>query len=651
MTSPAPRPVSGGRPPLHRAAGLLFAGLVLALAALIGSAPPASAHATLLFTSPAADATVADSPDSLVLVFDQPVGLNGSTVRLGPTAELGTPALSRGDRTLTIPVRSSLGEGVHTVDWQVTARDGDIMTGSYRFAVGPRTVALGSGQTTAAKDATPTAALRWLLFTALALMLGELAASRLAARVPDAPARRPRPWMLPASLTGCAAALALAALQVGGGSLASVLDTRPGVLSVVEIAGFALAGAAVLVRRRAWALVPLAAVLVAEALRAHPQAEQAVAGPVLTFVHLTAATLWAGTLVQVLRTMAVWRGERTAARALLLTYARLAAWLFAAVVATGLISALLLVPLEDLATTAYGRVLLGKLALVATAATLALAARRRLRHSNRNPRRPARAETGVLAVVLALSATLTVLSVPADADRPLPFAPPADGPTVPVGTRAGEIGISARASAGQLVLDLATPRTGDSAGQSYALTATLADPRGATRPLKLRGCGTGCFYAPVSWRDGTSRLTLTAAAGPWQGGHAGLTVTWPPRPDAGLLREAVAAMKAVPRFTLHELVTSNTARDLGNLKELPLTGADFLASEPYGSGTASVTTRLPDDNGNRRIALAFPAEHTQLELTLDDDGRILHETIAAPYHLVTRTFVYPEPDEETSHDH
>ncbi|MEU0684438.1 copper resistance CopC/CopD family protein [Streptomyces albogriseolus] len=651
MTSPALHPVPGARPPLHRAAGALFACLVLALAGLLGTAPPASAHATLLFTSPAADATVADAPASLVLVFDQPVNLSGSTVRLGPTAELGKPALSRGDRTLTVPVRSRLAEGVHSVDWQVTARDGDIMTGDYRFAVGPRTIALGSGQTTAAKDATPTTALRWLLFTALALMLGERAAGRLATRIPDAPARRPRPWMLPAALTGCAAALALAALQIGDGSLASLLDTRPGVLSVVEVAAFALAGAAVLVRRRTWALVPLAAVLIAEALRAHPQAEQAVAGPLLTFIHLTAAALWAGTLVQVLRTMAAWRGERSAARALLVAYARLAAWLFAAVVATGLIAALLLVPLDDLATTTYGRVLLGKTALVLSVAALALAARRRLRRSDGSPQRPARAETGVLAVVLALSATLTVLPVPADADRPLPFAPPADGPTVPVGTRAGEIGISARASAGQLVVDLATPRTGDSTGQSYALTATLADPRGTTRALKLRGCGTGCFYAPVSWRDGTSRLTLTATAGQWQGGRAGLTVTWPPRPDGGLLREAVAAMKATPRFTLHELVTSNTARDLGNQKELPLTGADFLASEPYGSGTASITTRLPDETGHRRLALAYPAEHTQLELTLDRDGRILHETIAAPYHLVTRTFVYPEPGEETSHDH
>ncbi|MBK3570955.1 copper resistance protein CopC/CopD [Streptomyces sp. MBT62] len=619
----------------------------LVLAVLLGTAAPASAHATLLFTSPAADATVADSPTSLVLVFDQPVSAGQDVVRLSPAAGLGTPALSQGGRTVTLPLRDKLAEGVHTVEWQATARDGDIMTGSYRFAVGPRAVALASGQTTTAKEPVATAVLRWLLFAALSLLLGEAALSGLTARVPDAPPRRPRPWSLPAALVGCAAALTLTALVVGDGSVRSAIDTRPGVLSLIETAGFALAAVAVVERRRAWAIVPLAAVVLAEALRAHPQAEQAVAGPVLTFIHLAAAALWTGTLVQVLRTVGAWWGERTAARALMLAYARLAAWLFAAVVTTGVIAALLLVPLDDLFTTAYGQVLLAKTGAVALVAALAYLARHRLRRTtSRLPRRPARLEASVLAVVLVLSATLTVLRAPADVGRPLSFAPPTTGPVVPAGTRAGEIGVSARASTGQLIIELTAPQVGDVSKQSYGLSATLADPRGIKRRLSLRGCGTGCFYTPLTWRTGTSHLTLTASAGEeWAGGRAGLAITWPSRPDPALLREAVAVMKKAPRFILHELVTSNTALGLGDLKQLPITGKEFLAAEPYGSGTAPVTTRLPDENGHRRLALAYPAEHTQLDLTLDETGRILHETLTAPNHLVTRTFVYPEAEE------
>ncbi|WP_328982720.1 copper resistance protein CopC [Streptomyces mirabilis] len=645
-------PVTALAPSLRRPAGVLLALAALALAALLGTATPASAHATLLFTSPAADATVADSPKSLVLVFDQPVSLSGSTVRLQPTAGLGTAALSQGRRTVTVPVRGTLTEGVHTVDWTVTAQDGDIMTGSYRFAVGPRTVALTSGQTTTAKDRVPTTILRWLLFAALALLLGELTTSHLAARVPDAPVRRPRSWALPAALVGCAAALGLTALVIGDGSLRSVIDTRPGVLSLIEVAGFALAAVAVGVRHRSWAVVPLAAVVVAEALRAHPQAQQAVAGPMLTFIHLAAAALWLGALVQVLRTTADWRGERAAARGLLSAYARLAAWLFAAVVTTGVIAALLLVPLGDVFHTTYGQVLLAKIALVAGAAALAYLARRRLHSApGRLPYRPARVEASALIVVLAVSATLTVLRAPADANRPLSFAPPTTGPVVPAGTRAGEIGISARASTGQLIVELTAPQVGNPDDQSYGLSATLADPRGTRRALKLRGCGTGCFYTQLTWREGTSHLTLTASAGEeWAGGRAGLAITWPARPDAALLRETVGAMKKAPRFTLHELVTSNTTLGLGDLKQLPITGKEFLAAEPYGSGTAPVITRLPDDNGHRRLALAYPAEHTQLDLTLDETGRILHETLTAPNHLVTRTFVYPETGEE-GHEH
>ncbi|MFF7134003.1 copper resistance protein CopC [Streptomyces sp. NPDC008196] len=147
-------------PTVRRSLTAVGSFLSLAVALLLGTA--AAAHATLLFTSPTADATVADSSKSLALVFDQPVSLNGSSV-LEPSARLGKAALSQGDQAVTVPVRSTLPEGVHTIDWQVTARDGDVMTGGYRFAVGPRTVALTSGQATAAKDANPTAILRWLL--------------------------------------------------------------------------------------------------------------------------------------------------------------------------------------------------------------------------------------------------------------------------------------------------------------------------------------------------------------------------------------------------------------------------------------------------------------------------------------------------------
>ncbi|MGI5254261.1 copper resistance CopC family protein [Actinacidiphila glaucinigra] len=220
------------------------------------------------------------------MVFDQPVALTGSTVRLTPAATFGAATLNEDTRTVTLPLRGHMATGVRTVDWQVTARDGDMMTGSYRFAVGPHTVALHSGQATAAKDASVTAVLRWLMFAALALLLGELTGRRIA---PGAGLRR---WAPATALTGTATALALAALLARDGSL---LDNRPGILALVETGGFFLAALAVFLRRDARAVVPLSAVLVAEALRAHPQTGHPVTGALLTFVHLVVAALWVGT--------------------------------------------------------------------------------------------------------------------------------------------------------------------------------------------------------------------------------------------------------------------------------------------------------------------------------------------------------------------
>ena len=57
------------------------------------------------------------------------VGVSGSAVRLEPATGLGRPNRSQGGRMVTFTVHGKLAEGVHTVEWQATAQDGDIMTG------------------------------------------------------------------------------------------------------------------------------------------------------------------------------------------------------------------------------------------------------------------------------------------------------------------------------------------------------------------------------------------------------------------------------------------------------------------------------------------------------------------------------------------
>lgn len=650
------RPVRGAAL-LAATAGLIFAGLLTAL--------PASAHANLLFSAPAADSTVATAPETLTLLFDEPVTTAGSPVTLlGPdgSRSLGTPSLSHENRALEIPVPGSTGPGVYTVHWQVTAADGDIMSGDYRYAVGPTTVTLEDGQATGAEGAWQTAVLRALLFSALALAVGEQAGNRLLARLNGTPPA-PSPISAWLCLTGLAAAAGLALLLLGNGSLTAGLTSPapgaltgglPGILTLAQLAGFTAASAAAMLGQRVWLLLALAVVIGAEAFRAHPQMVNPILGIPLTTLHLAAATLWAGMLVHALRTLIRWRHHRDLARNVLKAYARIALWLFTVVVLTGFGSAVLLVPAESLLTTDYGRVLLAKTGLVTAAAGLALASRRHLRRTGtlEKIRRPARAEAAALFSVLIVSSALTVLPVPGNGNEALAFPPPATGPVVPAAALAGEIGVNARASSGQLVIELMVPEITDASGRIVAteleLRGSLSNPKGDTSDLTFRSCGENCFFSPVTWQDGTSRLTLTPNSPNWNAKPAALAITWPALPADDLLLQTVAAMNAVPSLTLHELVTSDTSQGLGKPKSFQTTGQDFIERALYSNGAAAIATRLPDENGNRRIVLSYPGEDAVLELTLDHHGRILHETQTVPHHLVTRTLIYPET--ESHHD-
>lgn len=68
-----------------------------------------------------------------------------------------------------------------------------------------------------------------------------------------------------------------------------------------------------------------------------------------------------------------------------------------------------------------------------------------------------------------------------------------------------------------------------------------------------------------------------------------------------------------------------------------------MRSDPFGSGVAPVATRMARNGAESALALAYPAEGVYIVLTVDRTGRIIREQLAAPKHLVSRTFVYPDP--------
>ncbi|MET7891714.1 CopD family protein [Streptomyces mirabilis] len=298
--------------------------------------------------------------------------------------------------------------------------------------LGPRSALDGTGEA-AAPGVGGIALLRAALFAALCVPVGELFAARLAGRVPGAPLEHaPRSWAPHAAAVGFVAALGLASVVATGNLLphhlsdmdvGGLYQSRDGKLALLEVNAFLAAGLCALSRRPAAQVWPLAAVALAEALRAHPAPEHGpLVGSGLTLVHVTCAALWTGGLLHVLRMLRAWRASSEAAdaagAALLGLYARVAAVLFAALTATGVWSALRRMPpgtvLDQLTATSYGRTLLAKLVLVTAVAVLALLARLRLRRAadRLGACVPARAEVVALGLVVAVSGLLTALPLP-----------------------------------------------------------------------------------------------------------------------------------------------------------------------------------------------------------------------------------------------
>lgn len=465
-------------------------------------------------------------------------------------------------------------------------------------------------------------------------------------------------------------AVGLAALVAGAGSgvsgldpdrVGGLVDSTPGLVSIVEVAALAVGLGAVAAGRQRLAAVALLAVPVAEGFRAHPGIESGVWGVILIAVHLTAVALWVGALVHVVRASIALRRSGETATPVVRAYARMAIALFLLVFLTGSLAALTIIPLDDvtraLFDTSYGRWLLVKLGFVGVAVALATWARRHLR---RRPGAPqpaiaARAELGALAGVLAISSALTVLAPPVSSNIPLAFPPPEVGPAIGLGTRAGFIGIAVSASQGQVVVKLTAPSTAgtrDRDQKSMGLSGNVASNEAPPQDLEFRRCGLGCFVAPAPWVRGHNVVTLRVDDETFGGGRAAVNVAWPPRPEERRLKSAVDQMREVEHFTLHEQVTSDTATGLGPHTRFRIGGEEYLATGPFSSGRAvSVTRYKVHPNGEVTLALAYTAEKVFVLLTIDRQNRIAREVLTSGEHLVTGTLVYDEPGSHAGHEH
>jgi copper transport protein len=413
----------------------------LPLCLLVTLALPASAfaHASLLHESPSYKQEVKQAPRSITLSFDQTVELipNAVVVLNRHGVNLAKPARVDGAR-LIAPLRK-LPRGPYTVRWKTLSTDGHVVSGVYTFGVGVPAPAV-TDAVGAQGPTTTEHVVRWAYFLGLALLVGGIGFQLLIDR--RLPAKRffvvTGVGAIVVLETGIVAFLLRAedALQLPFGDFLygdlSPLShgTRFGEAFIAMELGFALVTAFLVlawVTDRRWLLWVAFLLGLGFASGLSLSGHSSVSGTeeVADWLHLSAATLWVGGLIQL--GVVVWPTAPEFRATAFRRFSRLATVCVAVLVTAGTYLSIERLPaLRDLWQTGYGHVLLVKLALVAVAlmwgaAHQFLALPRLERHGARLAR-SLLGESAVAMAVLLVAAVLVDSKPPA---RPLPAAPTA----------------------------------------------------------------------------------------------------------------------------------------------------------------------------------------------------------------------------------
>jgi copper transport protein len=366
--------------------------LILAFAAAISVASTAAnAHAVVLDTVPADGAVLATAPTSVLIRFNEPVSLISTQVLAPDGSNVVTPGSAHvHNQDLEIALPAKLPQGSYVVSYRVVSLDSHPVAGSVVFSVGtasPAPAAMGEGAE-AVGWRIALLGLRVIFYAGL--LCGTGGALFLAfVRPPDRDTTAG--FASTAAVLGALAALFSIGAQ--GGLLLAVsptalfqpqiwatgLSTTLGRSALTAAGGLGLIAACIRFRKPVAEITgPLGAAiaLASIALTGHV----VTSGPLwltapLVVVHAACAAFWIGALVPLYRALQF----GTEAAAVLERFSRLALGAVAVLFVAGLAIAVLQVgTIGALTGTAYGRVLLLKLALVVILLSLATLNRLRL---------------------------------------------------------------------------------------------------------------------------------------------------------------------------------------------------------------------------------------------------------------------------------
>ena len=389
---------------------VLAAVLLLVLAGSLLAPSTASAHALPTRSDPVADARLLDAPARVTATFTEPLNTDLSFIEvldgLGERVDEGPTRFSvENDREMWVGLRTGLEPGYYVVVWQTLSDlDGHLLRGSFPFTIltpdggepaGPRFTGAGEsgGEPTAG-----TVAAKWAVYlAAFALVGGAFYGLIVTPGAGGTGARRSVYLTVGLSavalLAAGAAELLVQAVPIGGLSkVGDALDTVWGTRwwqreLAAAVAGAAIAAAYALRRagrpglaRGAEALslaAGLACLFLLAAISHGASVDGSFWAVAADFIHLAAAALWAGMLVQLIlvirwsRSLPDGKGAAIAA-AQLGRFSAVAAGAVLVLLATGVFSAFVQVDsLRGFVDTGYGVTLLAKLALLAPLLALA----------------------------------------------------------------------------------------------------------------------------------------------------------------------------------------------------------------------------------------------------------------------------------------
>ena len=361
-------------------------------AGLVALVLPATAfaHATLLSERPAFGVRLNMAPHRILLHFDEAVKVLPGGIVVYDTAGRrlsGAPRSGTDARDLIAPVHR-LPRGGYTVRWRALSDDGHVVSGVYTFGVRQAapsvTKAYGAAGPTRTEDV-----VRWLYFSALALLIGGLAFRLLVLprEIPRAVEKRffalVGIGVVAAIEIGIAGfilraedALQLPFGKLMYGDLAPMADgTRFGIAFIVMTLGFALIAALMFLawltsrRRLLWPALAGSVLLASGlSLSGHSAVDAGASwlSDLADWAHLSAAAVWVGGLVMLATCVFPLAPELR--RASFLRFSRLATGLILVILSAGIYLAFLRLPrLSDLWNAGYGQVLLVKIGLVCVA--------------------------------------------------------------------------------------------------------------------------------------------------------------------------------------------------------------------------------------------------------------------------------------------